>query len=114
MKQLNHVLGVEGETLAKQFLIDNGYKIIALNYKTKIGEIDIVAKTGDTTVFVEVKDRKTKRFGMPREAVTPYKQNKIKLVATQYMLSHKLMDSKVRFDCIEILGYTITHIQNAF
>lgn len=114
MKQLNHVLGVEGETLAKQFLIDNGYKIVALNYKTKIGEIDIVAKTGDTTVFVEVKDRKTQRFGMPREAVTPYKQNKIKLVATQYMLSHKLMDSKVRFDCIEILGDTITHIQNAF
>ena len=114
MKQLNHVLGVEGETLAKQFLIDNGYKIVALNYKTKIGEIDIVAKTGDTTVFVEVKDRKTQRFGMPREAVTPYKQNKIKLVATQYILSHKLMDSKVRFDCIEILGDTITHIQNAF
>ena len=114
MKELNHVLGVQGELLAKDFLTKKGYKILKLNYKTKIGEIDIVAKFKDTYVFVEVKDRQTKRFGMPREAVTPYKQNKIRTVATQYLLANKLMDSKVRFDCVEILGDTITHIENAF
>ena len=114
MKELNHVLGVQGELLAKDFLTKKWYKILKLNYKTKIGEIDIVAKFKDTYVFVEVKDRQTKRFGMPREAVTPYKQNKIRTVATQYLLANKLMDSKVRFDCVEILGDTITHIENAF
>ena len=108
------ILGLSGEVQARQFLLDNGYKILETNYTTKIGEIDIIAKINDVTVFVEVKDRQTKRFGLPREAVTPHKQNKIRMVAMQYMLSHKLMDSKVRFDCIEILGDNITHIQNAF
>lgn len=107
-------LGVLGEAKAKQFLIDKGYKILETNYTTKLGEIDIVAKTGEITVFVEVKDRETKRFGLPREAVTPYKQRKVRLVAMQYIQSHKLLDRPVRFDCIEILGDTITHIENAF
>ena len=84
------------------------------NYKTKIGEIDIIAKKDDIIVFVEVKDRQTKKYGLPREAITPYKQNKIRVVATQYLMSKRLTNSKVRFDCIEILGDTISHIENAF
>ena len=108
------ILGIAGETQAKEFLIKKGYQILEMNYTTKLGEIDIIAKIKDTTVFVEVKGRQTKRFGLPREAVTPYKQRKIRLVATQYMQSHKLWDKKVRFDCVEILSDTITHIENAF
>ena len=108
------ILGIEGEAKAKQFLIEKKYKVLETNYTTKIGEIDIIAKYKDMIVFVEVKDRQTKRFGLPREAVTPYKQRKIRLVATQYLQSHKLLGNKVRFDCIEILGETITHIENAF
>ena len=108
------ILGVEGETLAKQFLIEKGYQILETNYTTKIGEIDIIAKQKDVIVFVEVKDRQTKRFGLPREAITPYKQRKIRLVATQYLQSHKAIDKRARFDCIEVLGDTITHIENAF
>lgn len=114
MKQLNHILGVQGEILAAQFLKDKGYEILAQNYKTKIGEIDIIAKNRDFVVFVEVKDRQTKRFGMPREAVTLYKQNKIRTVATQYLLAKKLTNAKVRFDVVEILGNTITHLENCF
>lgn len=114
MKEFNHILGVQGEMLAKQHLIKKDYKILEQNYTTKIGEIDIIAKIKDIIVFVEVKDRQTKRFGMPREAVTPYKQNKIRKVALQYLVAKHLTNSKVRFDCIEILGDTITHIENAF
>lgn len=114
MKEFNHILGVQGETLATQYLTEKGYKILERNFSTKIGEIDIIANINDITVFVEVKDRQTKRFGMPREAITPYKQNKIRLVATQYLMKHNLFDSKIRFDCVEILGDNITHIENAF
>lgn len=109
-----HILGVEGETRATEYLHQQNYKILERNFKTHIGEVDIIANDNDITVFIEVKDRQTKRFGMPREAVTFYKQNKIRLVATQYLQKHKLLDSKVRFDVVEILGDEITHIKNAF
>ena len=114
MKELNHVFGVKGEQIAKEYLIKKHYKILQQNYTTKIGEIDIIAKTKDIIVFVEVKARNTIRFGMPREAVTPYKQNKIRAVATQFLLANKLTNAKVRFDCIEVLGDEITHIENCF
>ena len=108
------VFGVQGEMLAEDFLKSKKYKILEKNYTTKIGEIDIIARIDDIFVFVEVKARNTRRFGMPREAVTVYKQNKIRKVATQYMLKHKLMNAKVRFDCVEILGDQITHLEGCF
>ena len=108
------VFGIKGETLAVNFLKDKKYKIIKQNYVTKIGEIDIIAQIDDIIVFVEVKARNTKRFGYPREAINYAKQRKIRTVATQYMLANKLTNSKVRFDCIEILGDQITHIENCF
>ena len=87
MKNFNHVLGVQGEIIAAEFLKKKKYIILEKNYTTKIGEVDIIAKDNDVIVFVEVKERGTKRFGLPREAVTLYKQNKIRLVASQYLLS---------------------------
>ena len=108
------ILGNKGEALAKEFLKKQKYKILETNYANKLGEIDIIAKEKDTIVFVEVKTRETTHFGLPREAVTSYKQNKIKLVATEYLTSHKLLSQKVRFDCVDILGDEITHIKNAF
>ena len=86
MKQLNHVLGVQGEVLAKQHLLENGYKILAQNYTTKIGEIDIIASKNDIIVFVEVKRRQTLQYGRPIEAVDIRKQNKIRKVAEIYLM----------------------------
>ena len=60
------IYGIQGETLAEQFLRDKKYSILEKNYTTKIGEIDIIAKKDDIIVFVEVKARNSKRFGMPR------------------------------------------------
>ena len=108
------VLGTQGESVAVKFLKDKKYKILKQNFITKIGEIDIIAQTKDIIVFVEVKSRKSVRFGYPREAINLAKQNKIRTVATQYLLANKLMNSKVRFDCIEVLGDQITHIENCF
>lgn len=107
-------IGVKGETQAIQYLQKNGYLVRERNYKNKIGEIDIIAIDGDYTCFIEVKKRETKVFGLPREAVTYQKQQKIRKTATYYMLKNKLFDSPVRFDVIDILGDDITLIKNAF
>lgn len=108
------VLGAQGETKAVELLKSKKYEILQQNYTTKIGEIDIIAKHNGTIVFVEVKARNTARFGYPREAINYTKQQKIRRVATQYLLVNKLLNSKVRFDCIEILGDRITHLENCF
>ena len=107
-------LGVLGETQAKEFLIKNKYKILKANYICSIGEIDIVAKQNNVIVFVEVKTRTNTKFGLPRESVTHYKQNKIRAVATCFLKENKLTDIPVRFDVIDILNGNITHIPNAF
>lgn len=109
-----HIFGIKGEQIAKQYLLKNKYKILEMNYKNPIGEIDIIAKDKDTIVFVEVKARSSTRFGLPREAVTPYKQDKIHKVALGYLKFTQNLDAPIRFDCVEILGDEITHIKNCF
>lgn len=109
-----HMLGVKGEQLACDYLVNNGYKILHKNYECSIGEIDIIAKQKNVIVFVEVKQRSSTKFGFPREAVTKHKAHKIRLVAEYYLKCEKITSPKVRFDCIEVLGEEITHIENCF
>jgi putative endonuclease len=108
------VFGNIGENVAVKFLKDKKYQILAQNYKNKIGEIDIIAKEKDTIVFIEVKSRESTKFGMPREAVTGYKQNKIRTVALSYLQQKKMLNAQIRFDVIEYLDGKITHIENCF
>jgi len=114
MKRLNKVKGCKGELLAEQYLKKQKYKILEKNYRNKIGEIDIIAKEKETLVFVEVKARETVIFGRPCEAVTPYKQNKIRGVANYYLMLNGWSERDVRFDVVEVLDGEINHIQNAF
>lgn len=86
-----------------------------LNYRCRIGEIDIVAMDGDTLVFCEVKYRKTLRYGSPAEAVDFRKQNTIRTVAGMYMMENRISAScPIRFDVIAILNQTVTLYKNAF
>lgn len=110
----NKIVGAIGETMAQKFLKKKGYKIVEKNFNTPLGEIDIIARIKDLIVFVEVKDRSTKKFGLPREAVTPNKQQKIKTVALLWLKKNNLFESKVRFDVVEIIGEIVNHIENAF
>ncbi len=104
-----------GENLATKYLENKGYKIVCQNFSNKLGEIDIIAKDKDYIVFVEVKARHSAKYGLPREAVTLYKQNKIRMVALSYLKTIHKLDSNCRFDVIEIFGDDeITHIINAF
>lgn len=105
------------EIKAKNYLERNGYKILATNYKNKIGEIDIIAKEKDVIVFVEVKGRHSRLFGDPLEAINENKQSKIRRIATAYLMSKKALNCKCRFDAISVLGELdeeIKHIKNAF
>lgn len=111
---MKNIIGIKGELVAVNHLKQKKYIILETNFKNKIGEIDIIAKQNDTIVFVEVKYRTNANFGYPREAVTPYKQHKIRLVAQSYLQKKFGLDSKVRFDVVEILNEKITHIENAF
>lgn len=96
-------LGKAGEDYATQYLIEQGYKIIQRNFECKQGEIDIIAKDKDEYVFIEVKTRQNFHYGMPSEAVNQKKQKHIINATKYYLYSHKLENSYVRIDVIEIL-----------
>jgi len=111
-------LGKRGEDIAVDYLTHKGYQIVVRNYRRKTGEIDIIVNDGDCIVFVEVKTRKTSRFGHPAEAVTKRKQNQISLTALNYLTRQNLMDAPARFNVIAVTitrtAPEITHIIGAF
>ncbi len=115
----NRELGNYGETVAIQYLVGEGYDILAKNFKCRHGEIDIIAKKDDYIIFVEVKTRRSLSYGTPAEAVDRKKQMKYGKIASIYIRNERLFDSSYRFDIIEIYisscdSYTINHIENAF
>src|SRR5688500_14500388 len=101
-EDLRQSLGKLGENLACAALKQRGYAIIARRYRTKLGEIDVVARDGDTTVFVEVKLRTGSNFGDGAVAVHAAKQRKVALMAMDYLVRHRLEDRPCRFDVIAI------------
>ena len=112
-------LGREGECRALEFLKKNRYDIIRTNYRCCCGQIDIIAKLGKFFCFIEVKTRKTKKFGEPEESITEFKQRKISQSALYFLKEHKLQGVSARFDVISIYcpdgaDTQIRHMQDAF
>jgi putative endonuclease len=111
------ILGQKGESLTVDYLAKQGFAILTTNYRTKRGEVDVIAKKGDVIVFVEVKTRLKKYFPIS-QVVTTAKQRRIALAAQDFALKNKLMNNVLRFDVatIEYTGQTpeITYIPNAF
>lgn len=117
--EFNKITGNIGEKLACKYLSEQKINIIKTNFRNKIGEIDIIAKEGETLLFIEVKTRGSAKFGLPREAINYKKINKIKNTAISYLkYSHLLDKVSIRFDCIEIIGdindYQINYLKNIF
>ena len=107
------------EEMAANYLIEQGYEILARQYRTRSGEIDLVARDGSTIVFIEVKGRQSTRFGLPQEAVDRRKQRRIWRSAQHYLWSRGLSDGLCRFDVIIIQSispgqHQIEHIIGAF
>ena len=99
MKTPEQQFGETSETAAVKFLKKQGYQILTRNYRTKAGEVDIIAKDGDTIVFVEVKARRTSGYN-PKEAVTKTKQRRISIAALYYLKANRLLNAKARFDVV--------------
>jgi putative endonuclease len=95
-------LGKEGEDIARDFLSARGYRIITRNFRTRSGEIDIIAADGPVICFVEVKTRRQERFGAPGESVQRLKQRHMAKAAVQYLKSRHLLDAPSRFDVVSI------------
>ena len=103
MSKQNIYLGKSGEDSALNFLKENGYKILVKNYKTKLGEVDIIAYDKGTLCFIEVKTRGSLRFGSPQEAVSHFKQRQISKVALQFLKRNNLLNKKARFDVVSVI-----------
>jgi putative endonuclease len=95
-------LGIVGEELAARELASRGYAILERRYRTRYGEIDIVARDGETLVFVEVRARATSEFGRAADSVTPGKQRRVAAMAIDYMARRHVTDRPCRFDVVAI------------
>ena len=102
--------GAYYENLVAEYLKTQGYEILEKNYRCRIGEIDLIAKEGETLVFVEVKYRRNDKMGDPKEAV-----EKISMTASYYLMREcGRMDIPCRFDVAAVLGEQIEVVKNAF
>jgi len=117
----NRELGKIGETAALEYIMGCGMKPLARNYRVgRLGEIDIIAKDGDTLCFIEVKARRGDRYGTPAEAVSYTKRNTIIRVAQIYIDRFGIHDVPLRFDVIEVYMEpdggieSVEHIKGAF
>ena len=114
-------LGGWGESEAAKYLRSKGYIILASGYRSRFGEIDVIASFKKTVVFVEVKTRSSDDFARPLQYVTPAKLQKLKKTAELYLAS-KNLDCPARIDVLEILApddlaggpREINHIENAY
>jgi len=106
--------GAAAEAQAADFLRRKGFTVLARNYLTKGGEIDIVAREKKTLVFVEVKSRKNNAFGGAVGAVTSAKQKRVEWAALQYIKENRPSFDSIRFDVICITPEKTEHIPNAF
>jgi putative endonuclease len=97
-----HRIGAWGEEIARQYLETKGYRILARNWRTQEGEVDLVAQDGETIVFVEVKTRTSKEFGWPEESITVTKRRRLQRSAMAYLSDQDLIDILWRIDVIAI------------
>jgi len=115
----HHWFGARGERIAAHALRRKGFKILARNVRDGSGEIDLIARDGDTLVFVEVK---TRQEGFPAEAVTPAKRRRITLTAERFMKRHGILGTsvRVRYDIVAVVWPEgrgkprVEHIPHAF
>ncbi len=115
MKQ-GQATGRLGEELAVRYLLGLGWRVLARNFRTRGGELDIVAEEAETLVFVEVKTRATTRRGLPGEAVTSVKAQRLVRAAAAYLTHVGAWNRPCRFDLVAVVGsqppFAIDHLRH--
>jgi putative endonuclease len=96
-------VGILGEKIARDFLGNNGYRILETNYRCPEGEIDIIALHDDTLVFIEVRTKKSQQYGSPEESITPAKMDRLRRVAAHYGQTHHNLPSSWRIDVVAVV-----------
>ncbi|MEW6424696.1 MAG: YraN family protein [Bacillota bacterium] len=121
MSRQRQDLGRLGEDLAASYLKEKGYRLLARNYRCRLGEIDIIALDENVLVFIEVRCRSSDRFGLPQESVQWPKQTKVRKIALHYLkTAGPKFAAPVRFDVLALLFdrdhrlRRLEHIENAF
>ena len=109
-------LGALGETVAAAHLEAQGLNVVDCNFRTRYGEVDIIAEDAGTLVFVEVKTRRSLAFGTPEESVTPRKRARLAKVAAAYLQLHGLEQRNWRIDVVGVAlqrtgPATINHVR---
>ena len=105
--------GSDTEQLACEHLQANGLRLLQRNYRLKMGEIDLIMRDGVTIVFVEVRYRKTQRYGGALHSIDPRKQARI-IRTAQYYLQYHAPNALARFDVVAVEGQQLHWIKNAF
>ena len=102
MPEPRHVLGKAGEEAAVHYLGQHGYQILERNYRCRFGEIDLIARDGKTLAFVEVKTRRSLKYGPAAAAVTVQKQRHLIKASQLYLIHRKKVNEFCRFDVVTI------------
>ena len=114
----NLLFGSRGERLAAKLLKQKGYRILARNTRSRWGEIDLIARDGDTIVFVEVKTRSQSETGRPEDAITQHKRRQMTRAASAWLHRYHLDNHRCRFDVVAIVwgdkAPEVTHYIGAF
>lgn len=115
---MNHDLGRRGEAVAARYYQQRGYLLLGHNYRTRMGELDLIVYKENVIVFAEVKTRSGKMLATPAEAVDLHKQRRLQKAAEMYLQNSPFVDSMMRFDVVEVIptnrGWQVHCIMDAF
>jgi len=110
----NLARGRWGEDLAAAWYEAHGYRVVARNWRSRAGELDLVARRRNLLVVAEVKSRRSDAYGPPASAVTPLKQQRIRRLAAEWLTTNDVHGVEVRFDVVAITGADLELYEGAF
>lgn len=114
MTQARRALGMTGEDAVVAWYVERGYEIVARNWRSRAGELDLIVRRGRTFVFCEVKTRTSDAFGAPVEAITRAKQVRLRHLAAQWLEDAPMRPTEIRFDVASVLAGEIEVLEGAF
>ncbi|MBI2704214.1 MAG: YraN family protein [Actinobacteria bacterium] len=114
MTKKRQMLGAQGEARTADWYVANGYEVLDRNWRCRDGELDLVLRKNRTIVFCEVKTRSSDAFGVPAEAITHEKRQRLRHLAAKWLDESPVRPRQIRFDVAAILGDDLEIIEGAF